>query len=142
MAFGVWAESAWESCHWNGNAQKIGRDQIRANSITPRRIDKETTNPYIREVCLKKPFTVQTGTYTIPDTVAVVICNSASDFTVTLPPATGSGQTITVKNRNTNTVTVEGDSSDNVDGSANTTLTAGQKATFIDYASGEWAIIG
>lgn len=141
MAFGVWGETFWEDCDWNGNVQKVGRDQIRANSITPRRIDKTTTDPYIRQVVLQRPFTVQTGTYTIPDTVAVVICNSASDFTVTLPAATGSGQEITIKNRNTNTITVEGDGTDSIDGASNATLTANQKITVLDYASGQWAII-
>lgn len=49
MPWGVWEESTWESCTWNGNVQKIGRDQIRANSITPRRIDKDATRPYIQQ---------------------------------------------------------------------------------------------
>lgn len=101
-----------------------------------------TADTFKIDAGIRKKVTVQTGTYTIPDTVAVVVCNSASDFTVTLPAATGSGQEITVKNRNTNTVTVEGDDSDSIDGAANTTLTSNQRVTVLDYAAGQWAIIG
>lgn len=56
-----------------------------------------------------------TNTYTVLVDDETVICNKSSDFTVTLPVAT-IGQTYRIKNIGTGKVTVDGDSSDTVDG--------------------------
>jgi hypothetical protein len=84
---------------------------------------------------------VKTNNYTVEDNDDLVICNSASPFTVTLLAATGSGRVINIKNINTGTVTVEGNLSETIDGELNQPLNQFSNIQICDYASGKWIII-
>lgn len=65
----------------------------------------------------KIKITTITGNTTLSHIHKVVHCNSASDFTVTLPPAAKfNGWEYTIKNINTGIVTVDGDGSETIDG--------------------------
>ncbi len=73
----------------------------------------------------------------------MVIFDGMGERTETLPPATGSGRVLVYKNRSgTFTWTLDGDGSETIDGAATLALTANQCVTVIDYATGQWAVIG
>lgn len=82
--------------------------------------------------------TVATGTYTILNTDQIIVCNSASPFTVTLPAAGAgnAGTQYTIKNIGAGLVTV----SPNLEG-ASKTLTQYQYVTVVSYG-GAWYIVG
>lgn len=84
---------------------------------------------------------IVTTTYTILSTDEVIVCNSTTPFTVTLPAATGSGQTYAVKNINTGIITLEGNSSDKIDGELNQTINQWEDIQLTDYAANAWIII-
>lgn len=88
-----------------------------------------------------KQFIVKTGTYTALPTDHVIICNSTTAFTVTLPSATASGKIFHIKNISTGTVTVDGDSSDTIDDITSQTIGQYDTILIIDYAANKWAII-
>jgi hypothetical protein len=71
----------------------------------------------------------------------LTICNSASPFTVTLPAATGSTKRLTIKNIGAGLITVDGASSETIDGQLTQQLAQYDCMTIIDYVSGAWAII-
>lgn len=83
----------------------------------------------------------KTGDYTLTSSDESIVCNSSSAFTVTLPAASGSGQTYSIKNINTGVITVEGDGVETIDGQANETLYQYECMQLVDYASGKWVII-
>jgi hypothetical protein len=85
--------------------------------------------------------TTKTGVYTAQATDRAIICNSATAFTVTLLGATGSGQRLTIKNINTGLVTVDGASSDTIDGSDNVKLAQWDAVQIVDYAANKWAVV-
>ena len=84
---------------------------------------------------------IKTTTYTAGEDDDLIVCNSAGDFTVTLMAATGSGRVLNIKNINSGEVTVEGDSSDTIDGELNQTITQYDNMQICDYAVGLWVII-
>lgn len=84
---------------------------------------------------------IVTTTYTILSTDEVIVCNSTTPFTVTLPTATGSGQTYAVKNINTGIITLEGNSFDRIDGELNQTINQWEDIQLTDYAANAWIII-
>ncbi len=57
----------------------------------------------------------------------LIVCNSTTDFTLTLPSAAtvGNGWRTTIKNINTNTVTIQRAGADTIDGAASITLAPG-----------------
>lgn len=74
--------------------------------------------------------TAQTSTYTAVSG-DLVKCTSGT-FTVNLPAASGwAGENITVKNLGTGTITVDGNSSETIDGSATHALFGGDSATYV-----------
>lgn len=83
--------------------------------------------------------TTQTGTYTAVDG-DVVICNSTTAFTVTLPLATTANRRIVIKNINTGTVTVDGNGSETIDDQLSVTLAQYDSITVISDGT-EWWII-
>jgi hypothetical protein len=95
----------------------------------------------IKSAGRQRAVTTKTTTYTITKADEVIVCNSTTPFTVTLPVATGSGQTYAIKNINTGAVTVEGDSSDTIDGSLNQSLNQWDDIQLTDYAANAWVII-
>jgi hypothetical protein len=84
---------------------------------------------------------VKTTTYTVDDNDDLVICNSATPFTVTLLAATGSGRVVNIKNINSGLVTIEGNLSETIDSELNQSLNAFSNIQVCDYASGKWIII-
>lgn len=93
--------------------------------------------PYAQQERYKRVTNVAT-TYTVAAQDQVIIGNSGSGFTITLPPATGSGRVVEIHNKNTGTVTVDGDGSETISGSANYTLAQWETSKVIDIASGVW----
>lgn len=88
-----------------------------------------------------KPLVVVTDTYTATNAENVIICNKATAFTITLPSATGIGQTFYIKNIGAGLVTVDGASSETIDGSLTAELLQYDCLEIIDRASGLWGII-
>lgn len=83
-----------------------------------------------------------TTTATYADTF--IPCDaSGGDFTLTLPPAEGTGTVICVKNVGASgIVTVEGDGADTIDNSLNLSLDAEHElALLIDRAAGVWSAL-
>jgi hypothetical protein len=82
-----------------------------------------------------------TGTATALITDRIIICNSASAFTVTLPAAADrTGHILDIKNINAGIVTVDGDSAETVDDMANQTISKYDSITVVSDGS-EWWII-
>lgn len=84
---------------------------------------------------------VVTTTHVVLSSEDKIIANSTSDFTITLPAASGSGATKTIKNINAGNVTLEGNGSDTIDGSLNIVLVQWDSITVYDYAANSWGII-
>ncbi|MFA5031181.1 MAG: hypothetical protein WC495_06370, partial [Patescibacteria group bacterium] len=84
--------------------------------------------------------TTVTDTYTILNTDYTVVCNKATDFTVTLPTAT-TGQIFNIKNINTGIVTVDGDGADTIDGNATQSVNQWENLTVQCSAPNQWIII-
>ena len=89
----------------------------------------------------RKAVVTKTADYTATTADNVIICNKATAMTITLPAATGKGQEFTIKNINAGTVTVDGNSSDTIDGSATKDLLQWASITIIDYAANAWAVV-
>jgi hypothetical protein len=87
----------------------------------------------------KSQYTTITGVTTISHLHDTVICNSASNFTVNLPPAAKfTGRAFTIKNINTGVVTIDGDASETIDG-ALTMIIPTKWATIVIASNGtEW----
>jgi hypothetical protein len=85
--------------------------------------------------------TVQTTTYTAVPTVDVVVCNAAGGFTLSLPPATGSGKLFHIKNINTGAIVIDGDSGDTIDGETTQSMNQWDSISIIDYLANKWIII-
>lgn len=89
---------------------------------------------------LIKSVTTVTDTYTILSTDFTVVCNKATDFTVTLPTAVV-GQVFNVKNIGAGDVTIDGAGSDTIDGSADYPLSQWGSVTVQCIASNTWVVI-
>ena len=79
------------------------------------------------------------GAYVIAAGDEVIRCDGT--FTVTLPPATGSGLAYCVKNVGSGAITVDGDGADTIDGSATSTLYSKDSSAFLDAATSTWDIL-
>ena len=87
---------------------------------------------------------IQTGTtYLITSNDEIVLLNHATDdVVVTLPAATGSGKVYYIKNINTGAVTVDGASSDTIDGELDILLANKYDSIIIvDGAANTWYIL-
>jgi len=71
----------------------------------------------------------------------VVVCDSATAITVSLPAAVGSGYTIYVANVNTGVVKIDGNVDETINGSAAEYLYQGDAMVLVDYATGKWVIL-
>jgi len=80
------------------------------------------------------------ATYQILVTDETIICNKATAFTVTLPTAVV-GQKFTIKNINTGVVTLEGDSSDTIDGDLNQSIYQWENMQVQCYVANSWSIL-
>lgn len=90
---------------------------------------------------VKQNVVTKTSGYTATTGDDVIVCNSTTAFTVTLPAATGSGQTYAISNINTGAITLEGDSSDTINGDLNQTIDQWACIQVVDYAANAWVII-
>ena len=89
---------------------------------------------------IRTAVTLVSATYTALNTDSTIVATSGT-FTLTLMAATGSGRILTVKNMGAGTVTVDGNSTDIIDGSLTKALTNIHGITIQDFASGQWLII-
>lgn len=92
------------------------------------------------------PMSIQsiTTTDTINDTENVLAVCSGTTYTATLPSAAtvGAGHRVTVKRTSSGTITVEGDSTDTIDGSANYLLdVALMSVSLVSDGTSNWHII-
>jgi len=83
--------------------------------------------------------TTVNDTYTVLVSDETIICNKATNFTVTLPTATV-GQQFTIKNINTGVVTVDGASTDTIDGSLTQSLIQWESFTLRCYVVNKWGV--
>ena len=87
------------------------------------------------------PIVTVTGTYTALATDRIIICNSASDFTVTLPTAVGNtGLILDIKNKNTGKVTIEGAGSETIDLELNQAICIHNSITVVSDGTEWWVI--
>jgi hypothetical protein len=101
-----------------------------------------TTASWIPIATRSKNVTTQTGsTYTITTANDVVVCNRTTAMTVNLPSASATGNIYTIKNINTGTVTIDGNSSDTIDGLDTQTLGQWDSVTVMDYYANKWGIL-
>lgn len=86
---------------------------------------------------------IRTSSTTTAANNHIVIFEGMGDRKETLPAATGSERILVMKNRaGLSTWTLDASGSETIDGAATLVLTANQCVTLIDYASGQWAVIG
>jgi hypothetical protein len=83
----------------------------------------------------------KTTTYTITANDYLIVCNSTTAFTVTLPAASGSGQKYVIANINTGVITLEGNSTDTINGDLNQSIDQWAAIQVVDYAANAWVII-
>jgi hypothetical protein len=79
-------------------------------------------------------------TYIVDPGDEVIRCDGT--FTVTLPPATGSGEAYCIKNIGTGLITVDGDGAETIDGDATKTLFSYDRIVVLDVAAGVWDVVG
>jgi hypothetical protein len=113
----------------NARAIVVG-DQI-ANTLTA-----ET----IRALTVQK-ITIVNNTYNISINDQLIICDKSTPFTITLPPATGSGKKFDIKNINTGIVTVEGDGADTIEGVLTKPIVSNYSLTLVDYIANKWIML-
>jgi hypothetical protein len=71
----------------------------------------------------------------------IVVCNSTTAFTVTLPIATGSGKKYSISNVNTGVITVDGNGSETINGELTQLVDRWACLQVVDYSTGLWTII-
>lgn len=95
----------------------------------------------IKSAGSKKAVVVKAAAYTATINDEVIVCNSAVDFAITLPLATGSGQVYYIKNININTITLLPNGVDTIDAETTQSVKDGDCINIIDYIANKWAII-
>jgi len=86
--------------------------------------------------------TTITDVTTLDDTHNIVLCSSETAFTVYLPEVlTNNGRTYTIKNINSGTITIDPNSSEQIDGASTYTLLLNKSITIVNNGSA-WYIIG
>lgn len=83
----------------------------------------------------------KTADYTAAANDEVIVCNKTTAMTITLPAATGSGQTYSIKNINTGAVTIDGNSADTIDGALTQIIYQWEGIRVHDYAANAWVVI-
>lgn len=71
-----------------------------------------------------------------------VVCNSGSALSVNLPNAIGSGRLYLCKNIGAGTATLDAAGSDTIDSAGTLDLAQWEFAQILDYATGQWLVIG
>ncbi len=70
-----------------------------------------------------------------------IICDKSTAFTQELPAATGSGRVYVISNMGAGTVTLDGDSSETINGDLTQAIYTDETLQVHDYASGKWRVI-
>lgn len=81
------------------------------------------------------------NTYNVVTNDCVIICNKATAMTINLQAASGSGRFLVISNIGAGMVTVDGNSSDTIDGLTTQTLNQYDSMEIVDYAANKWKII-
>jgi hypothetical protein len=84
---------------------------------------------------------VKTDTFNLLPTQHTVICDKGTSMSVNLYPAIGSKRRHTIKSVGVGVVTVDGDSSETIDGVTTKTLNQWEYIEIVDYETGKWAIV-
>jgi hypothetical protein len=84
--------------------------------------------------------TTVTNTYQVLVTDETVICNKATNFTVTLPTAVV-GQKFAIKNIGAGTVTVDGAGSDTIDGDLTQSVNQWESMQIQCYSINTWGVL-
>jgi hypothetical protein len=85
--------------------------------------------------------TTTSAAYTLTTADDYLICNSGTNFTVTVPLAAASRFQYMIKNINTGTVTVQVNTADTLDGAASMTLNQWQYVRILDLTVGQWLTV-
>ena len=97
---------------------------------------------WIRRPANAQNTTTQTGSsYAVQTSDYYVVCNNGTAITVSLPAASGSGRIISIKNIGAGNATIDGNSSDTVDGDLTQTLYQWEAINVIDYANNNWMVL-
>jgi len=99
------------------------------------KVEWENVTTHALEVLTK------TSNYTIESIDNMIICNKETVMTITLPPASGGGRVYYIKNIGAGTVTVDGNSSDTIDGDLTQVVFQHEGIQIADYAANKWAVI-
>lgn len=86
-------------------------------------------------------FVIKTAAYTLTVSDTILYCNSATAYTQSLPAASGSSKVYYIKNINAGVITLDGNSSDTIDGELTQTISQNECITVHDYAANKWAIL-
>lgn len=82
----------------------------------------------------------KTDSYVATAADSTIVCNKGTAMTITLPVASGGGKWFTIKNIGAGVVTVDGNASDTIDGSATRDMAQWDAITVVDYAANAWVI--
>jgi hypothetical protein len=115
--------------------------KITVNTASDNGVDELQVNGSISGIGMKQAYVAKTGAYTATNDDYVIDCTSGT-FTVTLPASSGrTGRILIIKNSGAGTITVDGDSSETIDGAATYSLSV-QYATVQIMSDGtNWKII-
>jgi hypothetical protein len=84
---------------------------------------------------------VKTNDYIVLSTDELIVCDKATAITITLPAATGSGKKYIVANINTGIATLDGNSTDLINGDQTQSIDQWASLTVVDYVANKWVII-
>lgn len=109
-----------------------------ANSTTFLRGDQTWATPSGGNLTISK----KTTTYTTTTSDQMILAEHATTaFTITLHAATGSGQQLRIKNIGAAAVTIDGNSSETIDGALTLVLPQYACANLVDSESGKWSLV-
>jgi len=101
----------------------------------------DTMTGVLTTLGVKRAITIKVADYVATTTDEVIVCNKTTAIKITLPPATGSGQTYAIANINTGVATLDGDSSDTINGDTTQTIDQWACIQVVDYITNKWIII-
>ena len=115
--------------------------KVTINTSSDNGVDELQVNGSISGIGFKQAYVTKTGAYTATNDDYVIDCTSGT-FTVTLPASSGrTGRILIIKNSGAGTITVDGNSSETIDGAATYSI-AVQYGTIQIMSDGtNWKII-
>ena len=121
----------------NNGASRIGVQDL-ANYYTGTNVED-----ILQEIGLKRnqsAIQYKTTSYDI-QTLDEKIFMDGTGLTVTLPQATGSGRSYSIKNVNASDLTITPYGTNTIDGETSQTLHENESITICDYATGKWGVL-